>query len=495
MEHTLTLGRNGSSAGLHAPVRNRYFYGKLLDADHLELEQRYFLEMGRLINRLTLGTGVLCGLRVGERDGKVVVTPGVAVDGLGREIVVTERITVDPWELEREDQDDDGSIPSRLVLCLAYHECEAEPAPVLVADCEIREDCVPGVIRERYQLRAMDAGEWSDPGHLTERHCRAIFGSRTPDYQTGAWDRPSDAAVLHRIGALLDREVVVQPDRGGGGLRERLCELLRTSCSPGPDCVPIALVTRDEEGAITVDECAPRTTIYSNATLLELILCLAQRVEECCGRRVTTQAPVITEMYPAPAQKVKESEREAELPDGLFRLTFDHEMDAGRLNAPNDWMRVILFLPKLEIAREAETTGPSAAAVVLPVELTRSEAGDDGGTTAVYGLTAAGKPLLDRLKPTELLVAVVIRSDDVSQIADTADPPEILDADFAATGLSPMLVREWVWLVDPPQAVPLQSAALATPELPSTTPYPSLPSGNGIEGGLFHAWFAIDLES
>jgi hypothetical protein len=115
--------------------------------------------------------------------------------------------------------------------------------------------------------------------------------------------------------------------------------------------------------------------------------------------------------------------------------------------------------------------------------------------TAVFRFADAAKPLLERLKPTRLEIAVVIRSDDVTQIADAADPPEILDADFAATGLSTAVVRELVWLVDPPQAVPLLSGAPASPELPTGTQYPSLPSGNGIEGGLFHAWFAIDLES
>ena len=42
-----------------------------------------------------LGNGVLCGLRVVIDDGRLYVDPGVAIDGLGREIVVPVRSCVD----------------------------------------------------------------------------------------------------------------------------------------------------------------------------------------------------------------------------------------------------------------------------------------------------------------------------------------------------------------------------------------------------------------
>lgn len=47
-------------ARLSTPTRNRYYYGKLLDAHHLELEQDYGNRKRWLLNRLSLGTGVLC---------------------------------------------------------------------------------------------------------------------------------------------------------------------------------------------------------------------------------------------------------------------------------------------------------------------------------------------------------------------------------------------------------------------------------------------------
>ena len=52
------------TGSLHAPKRNKYFYGKLLDAAHMSLEQCYGIDKRRMLNRLALGPGVLCGLDV-----------------------------------------------------------------------------------------------------------------------------------------------------------------------------------------------------------------------------------------------------------------------------------------------------------------------------------------------------------------------------------------------------------------------------------------------
>ena len=76
-----------------APVRNRYFYGKLLDVFHFEMEQNYFNEKRWLLNRLISGYGVVCGLNVtlGPDGQSVVVSPGTALDKCGREIIVCQQ--------------------------------------------------------------------------------------------------------------------------------------------------------------------------------------------------------------------------------------------------------------------------------------------------------------------------------------------------------------------------------------------------------------------
>ena len=75
--------------------RNKYFYSKLLTVRDFELEQRYGIEKNHLINRLILGEGIVCGLEIQlERSTEpdilsVTLTPGVALDRNGREIVVS----------------------------------------------------------------------------------------------------------------------------------------------------------------------------------------------------------------------------------------------------------------------------------------------------------------------------------------------------------------------------------------------------------------------
>lgn len=73
---------------LAPPRRNQFFYGKRMDVQHFRMEQDYGRLKQTLLNRLTLGKGVVCGLRVAMDGQRLTVDPGVAIDGLGREIVV-----------------------------------------------------------------------------------------------------------------------------------------------------------------------------------------------------------------------------------------------------------------------------------------------------------------------------------------------------------------------------------------------------------------------
>ena len=75
-----------------APRRPKYSTGQLLTAEDFEAEQSYFLGGRRSDIRRLHGWGVVCGLGVKPLgSGGVVIEPGIAIDGLGREIVVPER--------------------------------------------------------------------------------------------------------------------------------------------------------------------------------------------------------------------------------------------------------------------------------------------------------------------------------------------------------------------------------------------------------------------
>ena len=68
--------------------RPTYFFGQLLTADELELEQQYFITRLRRHNRFLHGWGVAYGLRVSVRGGSTVcISPGAAIDCDGNDLV------------------------------------------------------------------------------------------------------------------------------------------------------------------------------------------------------------------------------------------------------------------------------------------------------------------------------------------------------------------------------------------------------------------------
>ena len=100
-------------------VRNNFFAGRLLTADDLALEQKYFREKQKLHNRALHGFGVVSGLEVSQRPGKLIITAGLAIDCQGNEIVVAE-----PVELSLP-----AVVSSVTYLSISYHEKESGSVP------------------------------------------------------------------------------------------------------------------------------------------------------------------------------------------------------------------------------------------------------------------------------------------------------------------------------------------------------------------------------
>jgi hypothetical protein len=90
----LALADPGARVATGTLERPRYFSGQLLGADDFQLEQDYFRERLRRLNRALLGFGVVSGLGVSVQPGnsgageQVVVAPGFALDPFGEEIEV-----------------------------------------------------------------------------------------------------------------------------------------------------------------------------------------------------------------------------------------------------------------------------------------------------------------------------------------------------------------------------------------------------------------------
>jgi hypothetical protein len=234
---------------LLTPERNRYFYGKLLDVEQLEKEQRYFNHKRWLLNRLVTGSGVVCGLNItpGE-NGDLVIQPGVAIDALGREIIVADDWAFDPSQLT-----DDAGNPSgetleegEVEICLAYRESPTDPVPVIVPDCDTADGCAHSTMREEFSVLVRRAGDLPEP-----QGCGLT-----------AFPLPAD-----------------------GALETLLCQRLRDACPEALEdsdhpCVPLARVTLPVSGVESIAPCAGTPLVYNNRLLYELLLCLADRVTD-----------------------------------------------------------------------------------------------------------------------------------------------------------------------------------------------------------------------
>jgi hypothetical protein len=219
-----------------APRRPKYFSGQLLTAEDFEAEQFYFLDRRRSDNRQLHGWGVVCGLGVTPSGkGGVVVQPGLALDGLGREIVVP-----DPQEMPdpRQPIDHRGEPSGERVdsgvitICLAYAEC------------------------------AEDDGD----------QARFVRETYTLEVRPGPPEPPRNPPAEPVLTGSTDE------------VARALCEAAAgEACDPADQCVPIAMVDT-RKGAVHVAPC-PRRTVVATDVLVELILGLVRRVQALEQRR------------------------------------------------------------------------------------------------------------------------------------------------------------------------------------------------------------------
>ena len=124
---------------IHPPLRffmrPRYFTGRLLVADDFEQEQQYHIDKQRLHNRMLHGSGIVEGLAVSQEKNLLIVKSGLALDCLGREIIVPEHLEVNLLE---------GDIEQ--YLALEYHEVLMDPSPVPEGEAQ------PARVQEQYVI-------------------------------------------------------------------------------------------------------------------------------------------------------------------------------------------------------------------------------------------------------------------------------------------------------------------------------------------------------
>jgi len=100
--------------------RLNYFTGRLLTADDFQLEQSYHIEHRKLHNRMIHGWGVVSGLDVSTSGSDVHVSPGLALDCEGNEVLVHSEI-VSPIGQQTS---------TSLFVALAYTEKLINPSPI-----------------------------------------------------------------------------------------------------------------------------------------------------------------------------------------------------------------------------------------------------------------------------------------------------------------------------------------------------------------------------
>jgi hypothetical protein len=218
------MAHDEPDAGLVTPVRNRYSFGRLLGVDDFEREQGYANTKRRLANRLLEGHGVVAGLDVTLTDGPgLTVTPGVAIDGWGREVVVTTALPVDVLAAA-------GVGFGAFEILLCYGEEDGDPVPALGPEDGSTE---ASTTREVPRLEVRPATDASSPDRSS----------------------PVDAVLGGR--ADLVRLITRRPD---------------AATLPSDPSVLLARVTVTADGVVDSVDIDVRPIVVSNALLLELLL-------------------------------------------------------------------------------------------------------------------------------------------------------------------------------------------------------------------------------
>ena len=133
--------------------RNRYYPKKRLSSADYQAEQDYFNNKRRFLNSLMYGPGIVCGLGVFSLDDlSLLVESGVAIDGMGREVVVEASDVKKLSSLEGFD-----SLKTNVAsLCLRYKE---EPVHKVYAidQTDPDKEFQYNRVKEGYEIFLMDS--------------------------------------------------------------------------------------------------------------------------------------------------------------------------------------------------------------------------------------------------------------------------------------------------------------------------------------------------
>ena len=274
--------------------RNNYFYGKLITVRDSVQEQRFFNEKRRLINRMILGCGVVCGLDVtwdpAAKD--LVVSPGLALDCRGRELLVCEptHIPFEPFEAHCHCVREKREPPRhRYLVCIEYHECPTEVVELPPLSCDAQERREYNRIRESFRFRVTPCEDQQAP----PPDCSPCPESSLPcldRFKQPVADLPPEATLpcttptLHEY--LCSRSRAGCPDDCDCDCLPLAVLVIRTRAEPPPvpprreqqsaqtpTEKPCPAPVPDDHLYVDPDNCSHRRLIYPNPLLYDLIQC------------------------------------------------------------------------------------------------------------------------------------------------------------------------------------------------------------------------------
>lgn len=478
-------------ACLAAPRRNHFFFGKMMGVAQFEQEQRYNMGQRWLVNRLSLGTGILCGLtwQINAEKTLIVVEPGVAIDAWGREIVVPLQVTFDfahpPLGCSC-GASAPITAPGRYFVCLSYCECKADAKAVEQSDnCSGLPECDYDTTIESFTI-SLKPFEEPEPSPFDCDNWLAPVIARNPpirnsiDVASGKRVGDSSRLNLEDIdkGARAPKDGVARPPQ----VRElgaRLSSMLKTDCPcpPGDTCVILGVVELGQGKAgdplaIEDYDSTGRVNLYSQSQLLEMILCLAGKLTECCDTK-PEEPPVQETLRVTNVELVGSGSRsDANIPADVWIALLPHSGS----NPPSYAHAAVAAVRRLALRVTFNQPVDSSS---LPLALLNAP--------GPFSVNLVGPPAADPTNPVSLQVSALLPNANVLMIFEDAkygglEIPgqyalELFGSDVA-TAPAHAALRSWA--ADPSQSHILDG-------LPST-----LPSGDGHDGGDFEFKFVIE---
>jgi hypothetical protein len=373
--------------------RNNYFYGKLMTVRDFFAEQCYFNEKRWLINRMVHGWGVVCGLDVvpvKDDPAKVNVSPGLAIDCCGREILLCseQEVTLVPGPADCHAPKDDETGEKKLYVCIDYLACKTEPVQLPPAACDKKEKGEFNRIRDSYVLSVKRPDEVCIPDDCP-KHC------------------PLSEDKL-------------------SSMHTYLCGQLKEACPECPEkcCVVLAEVTvtpaadATQQPSVVVDACSKRQLVYRNAMLYDLIRCFHGNL------------PHITAInWKSNGATIAWDDFKSGIYKKGLKVWFDKKMDSATINADT-----FLVMVKME-----DSDTGNYRYEMIPGDVSYSY--DDGTKSSAATFTITSKWLVDvflgyskvREKGGEFMV--VLKGDFIMSDGNACGPAQALDGDFIGAEL------------------------------------------------------------